>query len=63
MKRADVQALQTVFEKYASQTVDGQLFMTDEDFFIKYLGFLPTENYNKKSLKLLCGVLDTSKDR
>lgn len=36
--------------------------MTDEDFVIRYLGLLPNENYNKKSLHLLCGVLDQSKE-
>jgi hypothetical protein len=28
----------------------------------RYLGLLPPENYNKKSLHLLCGVLDQSKE-
>ena len=31
------QSLRAVFDKYASLTVDGQTFMTDEDFVIKYL--------------------------
>jgi len=51
-----------VFEKYASLEVDGVKYMTDEDFVIKYLELLPAADFNKESLKLLCGVLDTSKD-
>ena len=31
------QSLRAVFDKYASLTVDGQTYMTDEDFVIKYL--------------------------
>lgn len=36
--------------------------MTDDDFIRKYLGLFPAENYNKESLKLLAGIVDTSKD-
>lgn len=62
IKRADTQVLRSVFDKYASLTVDGHSYMTDEDFVIKYLGLLPAENYNKESLRLLMGVLDQSRD-
>ena len=62
IKRADASKLRAVFEKYASLEVDGVKYMTDEDFVIKYLELLPATNYNKESLKLLCGVLDSSKD-
>ena len=31
------QSLRAVFDKYASLLVDGQTYMTDEDFVIKYL--------------------------
>ena len=62
IQRADTQKLKNVFEKYASLEVDGVKYMTDEDFVIKYLELLPAADFNKESLKLLCGVLDTSKD-
>lgn len=62
IKRADTQALRAVFDKYASVTVEGHHFMTEEDFVIRYLGLLPAENYNKESLRLLMGVLDQSRD-
>jgi len=62
IKRADPAALKDVFEKYASLTVDGVKFMTDEDFVIKYLGLLPENNYNKETLACLLGVLDQSKE-
>jgi len=62
VQRADSKSLRAVFDKYASLTVDGQTYMTDEDFVIKYLGLLPEENYNKESLRLLMGVLDQSRD-
>ncbi len=63
MKRADPSVLRTVFDKYASASVDGELYMTDKDFLIRYLGLLPEEGSNPRSLKLLSGVLDTSKDK
>jgi len=63
VKRADPQQLLAVFEKYASAEVDGVRYMTDEDFLIKYLGIFPTADFNRNSVKLLSGVLDTSKDR
>lgn len=60
--RADTQTLRAVFDKYASLSVGGQTYMTDEDFVIKYLGLLPTDDYDKQSLRLLMGVLDQSRD-
>ena len=62
IRRADTATLRTVFDKYASLTEDGVKYMTNEDFVIRYLGLLPEVNYNRGSLQLLCGVLDTSKD-
>jgi hypothetical protein len=37
--------------------------MTDEDFLVKFLKIFPEKNFNKDSAKLLCGILDTSKDK
>jgi len=62
IKRADTNSLKNIFEKYASITVDGVKYMTDEDFVINYLNLLPTQNYNKESLACLLGVLDQSKE-
>lgn len=60
--RANPSELQTIFEKYASAEVEGARYMTDADFFVRYLGLFPEKDYNQHSAKLLGGVLDTSKD-
>lgn len=62
LKRADQAHLKWVFHRYASKNVDGESFMTEEDFLVRFLKILPPENYNKNSAKTLTGVLDTSKD-
>ncbi|RWS05155.1 Calcium-binding mitochondrial carrier protein Aralar1-like protein [Dinothrombium tinctorium] len=36
--------------------------MTAEDFVLKYLGLFPTKQFNPLTVKLLGGILDTSKD-
>ena len=36
--------------------------MTDLDFIQRFLGLYSENNYNKDSIRLLGGVLDTSKD-
>ena len=43
-------------------TVDNELYITAEDFVRKYLGLFTTADHNKKSVKLLGGIIDTSKD-
>ena len=63
MKRADPDQLKAIFEKYASARLDGELYMTDEDFLVRFLKIFPESGYNKDSAKLLCGILDTSKDK
>ena len=62
VKRGDPAQIRAVFEKYASANVDGVPYMTDEDFIVKFLQLFPGANFNKKSVKLLCGILDQSKD-
>jgi len=62
MKRGDEAQLKAVFDKYASANIDGVPYMTDEDFAVKYLQLFPNTNYNKNSLKLLCGIIDQTKD-
>ena len=32
------------------------------DFIQRYLGFLPEKDFNEESVKLLGGIVDTSKD-
>lgn len=36
--------------------------MTADDFIIKYLGLLSEQNYNTDTVRLLAGIVDTSKD-
>lgn len=62
MKRANPHQLQEIFTKYASQEKNGEKYMTGEDFVIKYLGLFDLKNYNSDSVKLLAGIVDTSKD-
>lgn len=62
LKRGDEAQIKAVFDKYASTSIDGVPYMTDEDFVVKFLQLFPNSNFNKKSVKLLCGILDQSKD-
>ena len=63
MKRADPEHLRAIFEKYASAQSEGEKLMTDEDFLVKFLRIFPEGNFNKDSAELLCGILDSSKDK
>uniref|UniRef100_A0A1B6EFM0 EF-hand domain-containing protein n=1 Tax=Clastoptera arizonana TaxID=38151 RepID=A0A1B6EFM0_9HEMI len=60
-KRATTERLQEVFNKYASETKNGEKYMSARDFIQSYLGMLP-ENSNEESVQLLAGIVDTSKD-
>ena len=62
LKRGDPEQVRAVFDKYASANIDGVPYMTDEDFIVKFLQLFPNTNFNKESVKLLCGILDQSKD-
>eukprot|EP00096_Caligus_rogercresseyi_P003661 TRINITY_DN1703_c0_g1_i5.p1 TRINITY_DN1703_c0_g1~~TRINITY_DN1703_c0_g1_i5.p1 ORF type:complete len:690 (-),score=192.03 TRINITY_DN1703_c0_g1_i5:909-2978(-) len=62
LKGADESHLKSIFEKYSTAKVDGESYMTDKDFLVSFLNFLPSETFNKNSARLLCGILDTSKD-
>lgn len=62
IKRATTEKLREVFQKYASQHIHGEQFMTSDDFVRGYLGLFPDQSYNKESVKLLAGIADTSKD-
>ncbi len=63
MKRADPEQLKAIFEKYASAQSEGEHLMTDEDFLVKFLKIFPEGIFNKDSAELLCGILDSSKDK
>lgn len=62
MKRADAKKLREIYDKYASVEKNGERFMSHEDFVRKYLGLFPENNFSRKTVKLLSGILDTSKD-
>ena len=61
-KRANIDELKTVFQKYASLEENGEKFLTYKDFGIKFLKLLPEENYNEETLSLYAGVPDQTKD-
>lgn len=62
LKRARTEKLLEIFNKYASKEIDGEKFMTATDFVQKYLGLFTDQHYNEESVKLLAGIVDTSKD-
>ena len=51
-----------VLKQYASVVQDGEHFMTPGDFVTRYLGLIPKDNYNEKTVRLLGNVVDTTKD-
>ncbi|XP_059478980.1 calcium-binding mitochondrial carrier protein Aralar1 isoform X2 [Neocloeon triangulifer] len=62
LKRANTEKLHNIFDKYASQEVNGEKYMTPTDFIRGFLGLFPDANYNADSVSLLGGIIDTSKD-
>ncbi|XP_078084516.1 calcium-binding mitochondrial carrier protein Aralar1 isoform X1 [Mustelus asterias] len=61
-KRADPIELKAVFLKFCSVTKDGEHYMTPTDFVQKYLGLHTDPHYNPKTVQLLAGVADQTKD-
>ncbi|XP_075009321.1 electrogenic aspartate/glutamate antiporter SLC25A12, mitochondrial isoform X1 [Calonectris borealis] len=61
-KRADPVELRNIFLQYASVEKDGEHYMTPEDFVQKYLGLYTDLRYNPKTVQLLAGVADQTKD-
>ena len=53
VKRGVPEQLKLIFGKYASRLVDGEPFMTEVDFLVRYLGIFPEQEYNKHSAHLL----------
>ncbi|XP_076631815.1 calcium-binding mitochondrial carrier protein Aralar1 isoform X5 [Colletes latitarsis] len=62
LKRANSERLHEIFNQYASQEKNGERFMTPSDFVRSYLGLYTDTDYNPDSVKLLAGIVDTSKD-
>ncbi|XP_057708049.1 electrogenic aspartate/glutamate antiporter SLC25A12, mitochondrial-like isoform X2 [Corythoichthys intestinalis] len=61
-KRADPSELKAVFLKYASVVEDGEHYMTPKDFVQIYLGLQTQPQHNPKTVGLIAGVVDTTKD-
>ncbi|TRY77561.1 hypothetical protein DNTS_001971 [Danionella cerebrum] len=62
-KRADPNELKVIFHKFASVVdADGERYMTPNDFVQKYLGLHTQIHFNPKTVQLLAGVADTTKD-
>eukprot|EP00063_Salmo_salar_P072050 XP_014046885.1 PREDICTED: calcium-binding mitochondrial carrier protein Aralar1-like isoform X2 [Salmo salar] len=62
-KRADPNELKVIFQKHASVVdADGEKLMTPGDFVQKYLGLHTHIHHNPKTVQLIAGVADTTKD-
>ncbi|KAM5157905.1 electrogenic aspartate/glutamate antiporter SLC25A13, mitochondrial [Mantella aurantiaca] len=61
-KRADPAELKTIFLKYASVEKDGDYFMSPLDFVRRYLNITGDGQPNPKTMQLLAGVVDQTKD-
>ncbi|KAG7331106.1 hypothetical protein KOW79_005075 [Hemibagrus wyckioides] len=62
-KRANPNELKEIFLKHASVVdKDGEHYMTPEDFVQNYLGLHTQPNHNPKTVQLIAGVADTTKD-
>ncbi|XP_073161923.1 electrogenic aspartate/glutamate antiporter SLC25A12, mitochondrial isoform X3 [Lepidochelys kempii] len=61
-KRADPNELRNIFLQYATVEKDGEHYMTPGDFVQRYLGLYTDPNYNPKTVQLLAGVADQTKD-
>lgn len=48
--------------QYASVVEDGEHYMTPRDFVQSYLGLHTQPQYNPKTVELIAGVADTTKD-
>ncbi|CAK6954165.1 electrogenic aspartate/glutamate antiporter SLC25A12%2C mitochondrial-like [Scomber scombrus] len=61
-KRAETNDLKAIFLKYASVVQDGENYMTPKDFVQRYLGLHNQPQHNPKTVGLIAGVADTTKD-
>lgn len=62
IKRASPGKLREIFDKFASIEKNGHRYMTSEDFIRRFLGFYTEDDFNPKTVNILGGILDTSKD-
>lgn len=62
VRRADPDRLREVFDRFASVEKNGNRYMTSEDFVRSYLGLYEHNDYNKKTVRLVGNIVDTSKD-
>lgn len=51
-----------VFLQHASVVEDGENYMTPRDFVQNYLGLHTQPHHNPKTVQLIAGVADTTKD-
>uniref|UniRef100_A0A6Q2YC60 EF-hand domain-containing protein n=1 Tax=Esox lucius TaxID=8010 RepID=A0A6Q2YC60_ESOLU len=62
-KRADPSELKAIFQKHASVVdAEGEKLMTPGDFVQKFLGLHTQIHHNPKTVQLIAGVADTTKD-
>ncbi|KAK0142821.1 Calcium-binding mitochondrial carrier protein Aralar1 [Merluccius polli] len=61
-QRAFPQDLKAIFLKYASVVEDGERYMTPGDFVQNYLSLHTQPHHNPRTVQLLAGVADTTKD-
>ncbi|XP_076025955.1 electrogenic aspartate/glutamate antiporter SLC25A12, mitochondrial-like [Genypterus blacodes] len=61
-KRADPHDLKSIFLQFASVLEDGEHYMTPRDFVQSYLGLQTQPQFNPKTVELIAGVADTTKD-
>lgn len=62
LEREYTNATHLAFLQYASREKNGEKYMTPADFVQKYLRLYTDANFNSDSVKLLAGIVDTSKD-
>uniref|UniRef100_A0A8C4SBT9 Solute carrier family 25 member 12 n=2 Tax=Erpetoichthys calabaricus TaxID=27687 RepID=A0A8C4SBT9_ERPCA len=62
VRRADPNELKGIFLKYASAEKDGERYMTPADFVQKFLSLHTEPHHNPRTVQLLAGVADTTKD-
>uniref|UniRef100_A0A3Q0KMM7 Putative mitochondrial solute carrier n=1 Tax=Schistosoma mansoni TaxID=6183 RepID=A0A3Q0KMM7_SCHMA len=60
--KSNTEDLRSVFNKYASVSKSGQMYMTPKDFAVKYLRLFDDENYNVSSVNCIASAADTTKD-
>lgn len=62
IKRSETDDLRAVFEKYATQTVDGEKYMSYSDLILRYLQLLDVEKYDPYTFNVFASCVDTSRD-